>query len=84
MKLKAVRTILEAAMSNQQRGIIKYGNDSVDFDFTAGDSSEQDIVAFNTDTEVLSVLGKTCRNAYIDCEAIQCIEVYRSTSVQNV
>lgn len=64
-------------MDNQQHGIIKYGNDFVDFDFTAGDSSDQDIVAFNTDTEVVSVLGKTTRNAYIDCESIQCIEVYR-------
>ncbi|MDD6754366.1 MAG: hypothetical protein PUE15_10785 [Prevotella sp.] len=76
MKLLAIRKILDAAMANQQRGIIKYGNDSVDFDFTAGDSSEQDMVAFSTDTEVLSVFGKA-RNAYIDCEAIQCIEVYR-------
>lgn len=76
MKLVTVRTILDAAMNNQQHGIIKYGNDSVDFDFTAGDSSEQDIIGCNSDTEVISVLGKA-RNAYIDCEAIQCIEVYR-------
>lgn len=76
MKLVTVRTILDAAMNNQQHGIIKYGNDSVDFDFTAGDSSEQDIIGYNSDTEVISVLGKA-RNAYIDCEAIQCIEVYR-------
>lgn len=77
MKLQTVRTILDAAMRNQQRGIIKYGNDSVDFDFTDGDSSDQDLIGYNTDTEVISVLGKA-RNAYIDCEAIQCIEVYAS------
>lgn len=76
MKLKTVRTILDAAMENQQHGVIKYGNDSVDFDFTAGDCSEQDMIGYNSDTEVISVLGKA-RNAYIDCEAIQCIEVYR-------
>lgn len=63
-------------MENQQHGVIKYGNDSVDFDFTAGDCSEQDMIGYNSDTEVISVLGKA-RNAYIDCEAIQCIEVYR-------
>lgn len=64
-------------MSNQQHGMIKYGNDSVDFDFTASalDKDEQDILAFSSDTEVVSVLGKV-RCAYIDCEAIQCIEVF--------
>lgn len=76
MKLKTVRTILDAAMDNQQHGIIKFGNDSVDFSFTAGDCSEQDMIGYNSDTEVISVLGKA-RSAYIDCEAIQCIEVYR-------
>lgn len=76
MKLTTVRTILDAAMDNQQHGVIKYGNDSVDFDFTVGDSSEQDLIGYNSDTEVVSVLGKA-RCAYIGCEAIQCIEVYR-------
>lgn len=76
MKLTTVRTILDAAMNNQQHGVIKYGNDSVDFSFTAGDSSEQDIIGYNSETEVISVLGKA-RCAYIGCEAIQCIEVYR-------
>lgn len=76
MKLKTVRTILDAAMDNQQHGIIKYGNGCVDFDFTAGESGEIDIIGYNTDTEAVSVLSKD-RNAYIDCEAIQCIEVYR-------
>lgn len=76
MKLTTVRTILDAAMNNQQHGVIKFGNDSVDFSFMAGDASEQDIIGYNSDTEVISVLGKA-RCAYIDCEAIQCIEVYR-------
>ena len=76
MKLATVRTILDAAMDNQQHGVIKFTADCVDFDFTAGDSTEQDIIGYNSDTEVVSVLGKA-RNAYIDCKAIQCIEVYR-------
>lgn len=76
MKLATVRTILDAAMDTQQHGVIKFGNDCVDFDFTAGDICERDIIANHTDPEVISVLGKA-RNAYIDCAAIQCIEVYR-------
>lgn len=63
-------------MNNQQHGFIKYGNGSVDFDFQVGDISKRDIIGYNSDTEVISVLGKT-RCAYIDCEAIQCIEVFR-------
>lgn len=78
MKLQTVRTILDAAMENQQHGVIKYDNDSVDFDFTdsALQRDEQDLIGYNSETEVISVLGKA-RCAYIGCEAIQCIEVYR-------
>lgn len=63
---------------NLQHGLIKYGSDSVDFDFTASavDKGEENIIGYDSDTEVISVLGKA-RNAYIDCDAIECIEVYK-------
>lgn len=76
MKFKTVQTILMAAQSNQQHGVIKMHSDCVCFSFTNGDSGEDDIVGYNSDTEVISVLGKAC-NSYIDCEAIECIEVYK-------
>lgn len=50
--------------------------DCVCFSFVNGDSGEDDIIGYNSDTEVISVLGKAC-NSYIDCEAIECIEVYK-------
>lgn len=78
MKLQTVKTILNAAMNNQQLGLIKFGNNRVVCDFTASaiEKDMQDIVAFDNDTEVVEVLGKA-RNAYIDCEAIESIEVFR-------
>lgn len=76
MKFKTVQTILMAAQSNQQHGVIKMHSDCVCFSFTNGDSGEDDIIGSNSDTEVISVLGKAC-NSYIDCAAIECIEVYK-------
>ena len=65
-----------AAQSNLQHGVIKTHNNDVCFSFVNGESGEDDIIVFNSDTEVISVLGKAC-NSYIDCEAIECIEVYK-------
>ncbi len=76
MKFKTVKMILMAAQSNQQHGVIKMHSDCVCFSFTNGDSDEDDIIAYSSDTEVISVLGKA-GNSYIDCEAIECIEVYK-------
>lgn len=76
MKFKTVETILLAVQSNQQHGVIKTHNNDVCFSFVNGDSGEDDIIGFNSDTEVISVLGKAC-NSYIDCEAIETIEVYK-------
>lgn len=73
MKFNTVKTILMAAQSNQQHGVIKMHSDCVCFSFTNG---EDDIIAYSSDTEVISVLGKA-GNSYIDCEAIECIEVYK-------
>lgn len=78
MKLQSVKKILMAAQMNQQHGLIKYSTNCVDFDFTGAiqDTDECDIVAFDNEAEVVEVLGKA-RNAYIECEAIECIEVFR-------
>lgn len=76
MKFATVEKILMAAQSNQQHGVIKMHSDCVCFSFTNGDSGEDDIIAYSSDTEVISVLGKA-GNSYIDCEAIECIEVYK-------
>ena len=76
MKFKTVETILMAAQSNLQHGVIKTHNNDVCFCFVNGDSGEDDIIGFNSDTEVISVLGKAC-NSYIDCKSIETIEVYK-------
>lgn len=76
MKFKTIQTILMAAQSNLQHGVIKTHNNDVCFSFANGDSGEDDIIGYNIDTEVISVLGKAC-NSYIDCEAIETIEVYK-------
>lgn len=76
MKFNTVKTILMAAQSNQQHGVIKMHSDCVCFSFTNGDSGEDDIIAYSSDTEVISVLGKA-GNSHIDCETIECIEVYK-------
>ena len=75
MKFEKVRKILDAAMKDQQHGIIKFAGDSVDFDFTARDSSEPYVIGYCYDMGVVSVLDNV-RKVYIECAAIQCIEVY--------
>lgn len=75
MNFATVKTILMAAQENMQHGVIKTHNNAVCFSFVNGDSDEDDIIAYKSDTEVISVLGKAC-NSYIDCEAIETIEVY--------
>lgn len=76
MKFKTVKTILMAAQSNQQHGVIKTHNNDVCFSFVNGDSGEDDTIGYDSDTLIISVLGKAC-NSYIDCEAIETIEVYK-------
>ena len=75
MKFKTVETILMAAQSNQQHGVIKTHNNDVCFSFANGDSDEDDIIAYKSYTEAISILNKVC-NSYIDCDAIETIEVY--------
>ena len=76
MKFATVKTILLAAQENMQYGVIKTHNNAVCFSFANGDSGEDDSFAYKSDTEVISVLGKAC-NRYIDCEAIETIELYK-------
>ena len=76
MKFESVKTILFAAQENMQHGVIKTHNNVVCFSFANGDSGEDDIIGYNSDTEPISILGKAC-NSYIDCEAIETIEVYK-------
>ena len=76
MKFATVKTILMDAQSNQQHGVIKTHNNTVCFSFANGDSGEDDVIGYNSDTEAISILGKAC-NSYIDCEAIETIEVYK-------
>lgn len=77
MKFKTVQTILMAALSNQQHGEIKTHNDSICFSFANGDSSEDDIIAYDSRAEVISVLGKVC-NSYVDCDAIESISLRKN------
>ena len=76
MKFASVKTILLAAQENMQHGVIKTHNNAVCFSFVNGDSSDDDIIGYNSDTEAISILNKVC-NSYIDCEAIETIEVYK-------
>ena len=76
MKFASVKTILLAAQENMQHGVIKTHNNAVCFSFVNGDSGEDDVIGYNSDTEAISILGKAC-NSYIDCDAIETIEVYK-------
>lgn len=75
MRYASVKTILLAAQRNQQYGVIKTHGNTVCFSFINGDCGEDDIIGCNSDTEVISILNKACKS-YIDCEAIETIEVY--------
>lgn len=48
MKFKTVETILMAAQSNQQHGVIKMHSDCVCFSFSNGDSGEDDTIGYNS------------------------------------
>lgn len=50
MKFKTVKTILMAAQSNQQHGVIKTHNNDVCFSFVNGDSGEDDTIGYDSDT----------------------------------
>lgn len=76
MKFKTVQTILTAAKDNQQRVVIKTHNDSDTFDFSKGYNVEDDIIEYDSDTDVISVFGNS-RNIYIESENIECIKVYK-------
>ena len=76
MEFASVKTILLAAQENMQHGVIKTHNNAVCFSFVNGDSGEYDVIGYNSDTEAISILGKAC-NSYIDCDAIETIEVYK-------
>ena len=76
MKYASVKTILLAAQRNQQYGVIKTHSNTVCFSFVNGDCGEDDIIGCNSDSEVISILNKVC-NSYIDCDAIETIEVYK-------
>ena len=76
MKYASVKTILLAAQRNQQYGVIKTHSNTVCFSFVNGDCGDDDIIGWNSNTEVISILNKVC-NSYIDCDAIETIEVYK-------
>lgn len=76
MKFKTVQTILTAAKEKQQRIVIKMHNDSITFNFAKGDTGENDIIEYDSDTDVISVIGNS-RNFYIESETIECIKVYK-------
>lgn len=76
MKIKTVQTILTAAKEKQLRIVIKMHNDSITFSFAKGDTGENDIIEYDSDTDVISVIGNS-RNFYIESETIECIKVYK-------
>ena len=76
MKFKTVQTILTAAKEKQSRIVIKMHNDSITFSFAKGDTGENDIIEYDSDTDVISVIGNS-RNFYIESETIEFIKVYK-------
>ena len=52
-------------------------NSCTNFSFTEGDGSEDDIIGYDSRARAITILGKT-HNTYIDCDAVECIEVYRN------
>lgn len=77
MKFATVKTILTAAQENKQYIEINLKSRlGVHCDFTESDDHKPNIIGYNSDTEVISVLKDTV-DVYIDCEAIEYIEVYK-------
>lgn len=77
MKFKTVQTILTAAHDNSQYGEIQLKSGSIcRFYFSENDDRKPNIIGYNSDTEVISVL-KSSTDVYIDSEAIESIAVYK-------
>ena len=77
MEFKVLKEALINAQENMWDGVIKTHNSCTDFSFIKGDSSEDDIIGYDSRTRTITILGKTC-NTYIDCDTVECIEVYRN------
>lgn len=77
MKFNTLKAALINAQENMWDGVIRTHNSCVDFSFIHGDGSEDDIIGYDNRTRTMTILGKTC-NTYIDCDAVECIEVYRN------
>ena len=77
MKLATVQTILNNAQASECHGnIFTTSGHSVSFEFYSGPGySDPDIIGYNTDTEVVSILSSAV-SSYIDCQSITHIEVY--------
>lgn len=77
MDFKTLKAALINAQENMWDGVIKTHNSCTNFSFIKGDPSEDDIIGYDSRTKTITILGKT-HNTYIDCDAIECIEVYRN------
>ena len=77
MDFKTLEATLINAQENMWHGVIVTHNSSTDFSFINGDGSEDDIIGYDSRARAITILGKT-RNTYIDCDAVECIEVYRN------
>lgn len=75
MEFNKLKAALTNAQENMWDGVIKTHNSCTDFSFIKGDSSEDDIIEYDSRAKVITILGKT-RFAYIDCDKVECIEVY--------
>lgn len=77
MDFKTLEATLINAQENMWHGVIKTPNSCTNFSFINGDGSEDDIIGYDSRARIITILGKTC-NTYIDCDTIECIEVYRN------
>ena len=77
MEFNKLKAALTNAQENMWDGVIVTHNSSTYFSFIKGDSSEDDIIEYDSRAKAITILGKT-RNTYIDCDTIECIEVYRN------
>ena len=77
MEFNVLKEALINAQENMLDGVIKTHNSCTDFSFIKGNPSEDDIIGYDSRTKTITILGKT-RNIYIDCDTIECIEVYRN------
>lgn len=75
MEFNKLKAALTNAQENMWDGVIKTHNSCTSFSFIKGDSSEDDIIEYDSRTKTITILSKT-RFAYIDCDTVECIEVY--------